>query len=93
MLIEILIGLLVLMTLAAIGGVIGIVSMRKNIESMLITNDGLHHRLLEQEQDIELAQRRSDILKEKLNNIEAMVGNNKLPAKVMRAQIITEIKK
>lgn len=29
MLIEILIGLLVLMTLAAIGGVIGIVSMRK----------------------------------------------------------------
>lgn len=93
MIIEILIGLLVLMTLVAIGGVIGIVSMRKNIESMLITNDGLHHRLLEQEQDIELAQRRSDILKEKLNNIEAMVGNNKLPAKVMRAQIITEIKK
>lgn len=93
MLIEILIGLLVLMTLAAIGGVIGIISMRKNIESMLITNDGLHHRLLEQEQNIELAQRRSDILKEKLNNIEVIVGNNKLPAKVMRAQIITEIKK
>lgn len=93
MLIEILIGLLVLMTLAAIGGVIGIVSIRKNMEGMLITNSGLHHRLLEQEQDIELAQRRSDILKEKLNNIEVIVGNNKLPNKVMRAQIITEIKK
>ncbi|WCZ57432.1 hypothetical protein K18_031 [Salmonella phage Kenya-K18] len=93
MLTEILIGLLVLMTLVAIGGVIGIVSMRKNIESMLITNDGLHHRLLEQEQDIELAQRRSDILKEKLSNIEAIAGNIKLPNKVMRAQIITEIKK
>ncbi|QPI15059.1 hypothetical protein GECvBN5_gp043c [Salmonella phage GEC_vB_N5] len=93
MLIEILIGLLVLMTLAAIGGVIGVVNARKNMESMLITNDGLHHRLLEQEQDIEIAQRRSDILKEKLNNIEAIVGNNKLPAKVMRTQIITEIKK
>lgn len=93
MIIEILIGLLVLMTLAAIGGVIGIVSIRKNMEGMLITNSGLHHRLLEQEQDIELAQRRSDILKEKLNNIEVIVGNNKLPAKVMRAQIIMEIKK
>lgn len=93
MLIETLIGLLVLMTLAAIGGIIGIVSIRKNMEGMLITNSGLHHRLLEQEQDIELAQRRSDILKEKLNNIEVIVGNNKLPAKVMRAQIITEIKK
>lgn len=93
MLTEILIGLLVLMTLAAIGGIIGIVSIRKNMEGMLITNSGLHHRLLEQEQDIELAQRRSDILKEKLNNIEVIVGNNKLPAKVMRAQIITEIKK
>lgn len=93
MLTEILIGLLVLMTLVAIGGVIGIVSIRKNMEGMLITNSGLHHRLLEQEQDIELAQRRSDILKEKLNNIEVIVGNNKLPAKVMRAQIITEIKK
>ncbi|QQM13655.1 hypothetical protein [Escherichia phage EC104] len=93
MIIEILIGLLVLMTLAAIGGIIGIVSIRKNMEGMLITNSGLHHRLLEQEQDIELAQRRSDILKEKLNNIEVIVGNNKLPAKVMRAQIITEIKK
>lgn len=93
MIIEILIGLLVLMTLAAIGGIIGIVSIRKNMEGMLITNSGLHHRLLEQEQDIELAQRRSDILKEKLNNIEVIVGNNKLPTKVMRAQIITEIKK
>ena len=93
MITEILIGLLVLTTLVAIGGIIGIISMRKNIESMLITNDGLHHRLLEQEQDIEIAQRRSDILKEKLNNIEAIVGNNKLPAKVMRTQIITEIKK
>lgn len=93
MLTEILIGLLVLMTLVAIGGVIGIVNARKNMENMLITNDGLHHRLLEQEQDIELAQRRSDILKEKLNNIEAIAGNTKLPNKVMRAQIITEIKK
>lgn len=93
MIIEILIGLLVLMTLAAIGGIIGIVSIRKNMEGMRITNSGLHHRLLEQEQDIELAQRRSDILKEKLNNIEVIVGNNKFPAKVMRAQIITEIKK
>ena len=93
MITEILIGLLVLMTLVAIGGVIGIVNARKNMESMLITNDGLHHRLLEQEQDIEIAQRRSDILKEKLNSIEAIVGNNKLPAKVMRTQIITEIKK
>ncbi|AKO61440.1 putative membrane protein [Escherichia phage phiAPCEc03] len=93
MIIEILIGLLILTTLVAIGGVIGIINARKNMESMLITNDGLHHRLLEQEQDIELAQRRSDILKEKLNNIEAIVGNNKLPAKVMCTQIITEIKK
>lgn len=93
MLIEILIGLLVLTTLVAIGGVIGIINARKNMESMLITNDGLHHRLLEQEQDIEIAQRRSDILKEKLNNIEAIAGNTKLPDKVMRAQIITEIKK
>ncbi len=93
MLTEILIGLLVLMTLVAIGGVIGIINARKNMESMLITNSGLHHRLLEQEQDIELAQRRSDILKEKLNNIEAIAGNTKLPNKVMRAQIITEIKK
>ncbi|QBQ81306.1 hypothetical protein EASG3_00030 [Escherichia phage vB_EcoS_EASG3] len=93
MLIEILIGLLVLTTLVAIGGVIGIVNARKSMENMLITNDGLHHRLLEQEQDIELAQRRSDILKEKLNNIEAIAGNTKLPNKVMRAQIITEIKK
>ncbi|AJA73477.1 hypothetical protein AVR77_gp030 [Salmonella phage Shivani] len=91
MLIEILIGLLILTTLVAIGGVIGIVNARKSMENMLITNDGLHHRLLEQ--DIEIAQRRSDILKEKLNNIEAIVGNNKLPAKVMRTQIITEIKK
>lgn len=93
MITEILIGLLVLMTLAAIGGIIGIVSIRKNMESMLITNGGLHCRLLEQEQDIEIAQRRSDILKEKLNNIEAIAGNTKLPVKVMRAQIITEIKK
>lgn len=91
MIIEILIGLLILTTLVAIGGVIGIVNARKSMENMLITNDGLHHRLLEQ--DIEIAQRRSDILKEKLNNIEAIVGNNKLPAKVMRTQIITEIKK
>lgn len=93
MITEILIGLLVLATLVAIGGIIGIVNARKNMESMLITNGGLHHRLLEQEKDIELAQRRSDILKEKLNNIEAIAGNTKLPAKVMRAQIITEIKK
>lgn len=93
MLTEILIGLLVLMTLVAIGGIIGIVSIRKNMESMLTTNSGLHCRLIEQEQDIELAQRRSDILKEKLNNIEAIAGNTKLPNKVMRAQIITEIKK
>lgn len=93
MITEILIGLLVLMTLVAIGGVIGIVNARKSMENMLITNDGLHHRLLEQEQDIEIAQRRSDILKEKLNNIEAIAGNTKLPNKVMRAQIITEIKK
>lgn len=93
MITEILIGLLVLTTLVAIGGVIGIVNARKNMESMLSTNDVLHHRLLEQEQDIELAQRRSDILKEKLNNIEAIAGNTKLPNKVMRAQIITEIKK
>lgn len=93
MITEILIGLLVLTTLAAIGGIIGIVSIRKDMESMLITNSGLHCRLLEQEQDIELAQRRSDILKEKLNNIEAIAGNTKLPVKVMRAQIITEIKK
>ncbi|QXV80315.1 hypothetical protein bas32_0160 [Escherichia phage IrisVonRoten] len=93
MITEILIGLLILTTLVAIGGIIGIVNARKNMESMLITNDGLHHRLLEQEQDIEIAQRRSDILKEKLSNIEAIVGNNKLPAKVMRTQIIMEIKK
>ncbi|EFQ1274405.1 hypothetical protein GUE99_00585 [Shigella flexneri] len=93
MITEILIGLLVLTTLVAIGGIIGVVNARKNMESMLITNSGLHCRLIEQEQDIELAQRRSDILKEKLNNIEAIAGNTKLPNKVMRAQIITEIKK
>ena len=35
MLIEILIGLLVLTTLVAIGGIIGIVNARKNMESMI----------------------------------------------------------
>lgn len=93
MLIEILIGLLVITTIAAIGGVIGIVNAQKNMEKMRITNEGLHKRLVDQEQDIELAQRRSDILKEKLVNVEAIAGNTKLPVKIMRAQIITEIKK
>lgn len=93
MITEILIGLLVLTTLAAIGGIIGIINANKNMERMRITNDGLVKRLVEQEEDIELAQRRSDLLKEKLTNIETLVGNTKLPIKVLRAQVITEIKK
>ncbi|EJB4242314.1 hypothetical protein MT068_001379 [Salmonella enterica] len=93
MLMEILIGLLAITTIAAIGGVIGNINAQKNMEAMKLTNAGLHKRLVEQEEDIELAQRRSDILKEKLVNIEALAGNTKLPVKVMRAQIITEIKK
>ncbi|QFG07482.1 hypothetical protein [Salmonella phage vB_SenS_SB10] len=93
MIIEILIGLLVLTTLAAIGGIIGIINANKNMDRMRLTNDGLVKRLVEQEEDIELAQRRSDLLKEKLTNIETLVGNTKLPIKVLRAQVITEIKK
>ncbi|QEP29329.1 hypothetical protein HWC64_gp111 [Salmonella phage OSY-STA] len=93
MITEILIGLLVLTTLAAIGGIIGILNANKNMERMRLTNDGLVKRLVEQEEDIELAQRRSDLLKEKLTNIETLVGNTKLPIKVLRAQVITEIKK
>ncbi|EDA1230672.1 hypothetical protein [Salmonella phage 1586] len=93
MITEILIGLLVLTTLAAIGGIIGIINANKNMERMRLTNDGLVKRLVEQEEDIELAQRRSDLLKEKLTNIETLVGNTKLPIKVLRAQVITEIKK
>ncbi|EDV1300485.1 hypothetical protein AAC69_002571 [Salmonella enterica subsp. enterica serovar Hadar] len=93
MITEILIGLLVLTTLAAIGGIIGILNANKNMERMRLTNDGLVKRLVEQEEDIELAQRRSDLLKEKLMNIETIVGNTKLPIKVLRAQVITEIKK
>lgn len=93
MITEILIGLLVLTTLAAIGGIIGILNANKNMERMRLTNEGLVKRLVEQEEDIELAQRRSDLLKEKLTNIETLVGNTKLPIKVLRAQVITEIKK
>lgn len=93
MLMEILIGLLVITTIAAIGGVVGIINATKNMEAMKLTNAGLHERLIEQEEAIEMAQRRSDILKDKLTNIEALVGNTKLPIKIMRAQIITEIKK
>ncbi|QXV80496.1 hypothetical protein bas28_0171 [Escherichia phage IrmaTschudi] len=93
MITEILIGLLVLTTLAAIGGIIGIINANKNMGRMRLTNDGLVKRLVEQEEDIELAQRRSDLLKEKLTNIETLVGNTKLPIKVLRAQVITEIKK
>ncbi|AIW03977.1 hypothetical protein HWC75_gp107 [Salmonella phage 1-19] len=93
MITEILIGLLVLTTLAAIGGIIGIINANKNMDRMRLTNDGLVKRLVEQEEDIELAQRRSDLLKEKLTNIETLVGNTKLPIKVLRAQVITEIKK
>ncbi|QKE54171.1 hypothetical protein ACSA001_0220 [Salmonella phage vB_SalS_SA001] len=93
MITEILIGLLVLTTLAAMGGIISIINANKNMDRMRLTNDGLVKRLIEQEEDIELAQRRSDLLKEKLTNIETLVGNTKLPIKVLRAQVITEIKK
>lgn len=93
MLVEILIGLLVITTIAAIGGVIGIINAQKNLEAMKVTNNGLWDRYLAAEKDIEDAQRRSDLLKEKLTNIEALAGNTKLPVKIMRAQIITEIKK
>ncbi|QCQ65527.1 hypothetical protein HWC16_gp033 [Salmonella phage Sepoy] len=93
MITEILIGLLVLTTLAAIGGIIGIINANKNMDRMRLTNDGLVKRLVEQEEDIEDTQRRSDLLKEKLKNVEALVGNTKLPIKVLRAQVITEIKK
>ncbi|WCX68720.1 hypothetical protein [Salmonella phage GSW6] len=93
MLIEILIGLLVITTIATIGGIVGIVNAQKNMEAMKLTNNGLWDKYLAAEKDIEDAQRRSDLLKEKLINIEAIVGNTKLPPKVLRAQVITEIKK
>lgn len=93
MIIELLIGALTISVLANIAAFLCFLSQRETTQNLVSTNSGLHCRLIEQEQDIELAQRRSDILKEKLNNIEAIVGNNKLPAKVMRTQIITEIKK
>ncbi|ANH50934.1 hypothetical protein [Salmonella phage 118970_sal2] len=93
MITEILIGLLVLTTLAAIGGIIGILNANKNMEAMKATNNALWEKYIAAEKDIEDTQRRSDLLKEKLKNIEALVGNTKLPIKVLRAQVITEIKK
>ncbi|QXV85207.1 hypothetical protein bas27_0168 [Escherichia phage TrudiGerster] len=93
MITEILIGLLVITTIAAIGGIIGIINASKNMEAMKLTNEGLHKRLVEQEEAIEMAQRRSDILKDKLTTVESLAGNVKLPVKILRAQIITEIKK
>lgn len=93
MITEILIGLLVLTTLAAIGGIIGIINANKNMEAMKATNNALWEKYIAAEKDIEDTQRRSDLLKEKLKNVEAIVGNTKLPIKVLRAQVITEIKK
>ncbi|MDX6977773.1 putative membrane protein [Salmonella phage polluks] len=93
MIIEILIGLLVLTTLAAIGGIIGILNASKNMEAMKATNNALWEKYIAAEKDIEDTQRRSDLLKEKLKNVETLVGNTKLPIKVLRAQVITEIKK
>ncbi|ACB97474.1 putative membrane protein [Escherichia phage PSa2] len=93
MITEILIGLLVLTTLAAIGGIIGIINANKNMEAMKATNNALWEKYIAAEKDIEDTQRRSDLLKEKLTNIETLVGNTKLPIKVLRAQVITEIKK
>ncbi|ECT4067523.1 hypothetical protein EVA08_13740 [Salmonella enterica subsp. enterica serovar Derby] len=93
MITEILIGLLVLTTLAAIGGIIGILNANKNMEAMKATNNALWEKYIAAEKDIEDTQRRSDLLKEKLKNVEALVGNTKLPIKVLRAQVITEIKK
>ncbi|WDR22114.1 hypothetical protein PJM41_0029 [Salmonella phage vB_SenS_UTK0009] len=93
MIVEILIGLLVITSIAAIGGIVGIINAQKNMEAMKLTNNGLWDKYLAAEKDIEDAQRRSDLLKEKLTNIEAIVGNTKLPVKVLRAQVITEIKK
>ncbi|AXC41447.1 hypothetical protein HOT62_gp103 [Salmonella phage S126] len=93
MITEILIGLLVLTTLAAIGGIIGILNASKNMEAMKATNNALWEKYIAAEKDIEDTQRRSDLLKEKLKNVEAIVGNTKLPIKVLRAQVITEIKK
>lgn len=93
MITEILIGLLVITTIVAIGGIIGIINASKNMEAMKLTNEGLHKRLVEQEEAIEMAQRRSDILKDKLTTIESIAGNTKLPPKILRSQIITEIKK
>ncbi|ECJ3451801.1 hypothetical protein FQA35_18420 [Salmonella enterica] len=93
MITEILIGLLVLTTLAAIGGIIGILNASKNMEAMKATNNELWEKYIAAEKDIEDTQRRSDLLKEKLKNVEAIVGNTKLPIKVLRAQVITEIKK
>ncbi|AXC42580.1 hypothetical protein HOT66_gp111 [Salmonella phage S147] len=93
MITEILIGLLVLTTLAAIGGIIGILNASKNMEAMKATNNALWEKYIAAEKDIEDTQRRSDLLKEKLKNVETLVGNTKLPIKVLRAQVITEIKK
>ncbi|QEG07594.1 hypothetical protein [Salmonella phage SE3] len=93
MITEILIGLLVITTIAAIGGIIGIINANKNMEAMKLTNNGLWEKYVAAEKDIEDAQRRSDLLKEKLTNIESLAGNVKLPVKILRAQIITEIKK
>ncbi|HFZ8394770.1 TPA: hypothetical protein ACIPBC_001720 [Salmonella enterica subsp. enterica serovar Saintpaul] len=93
MITEILIGLLVITTIAAIGGIIGIINASKNMEAMKLTNNGLWEKYVAAEKDIEDAQRRSDLLKEKLTNIESIAGNTKLPPKILRSQIITEIKK
>ena len=93
MITEILIGLLVLTTLAAIGGIIGILNASKNMEAMKATNNALWEKYIAAEKDIEDAQRRSDILKEKLSRVEVLIGNTQIPIKTLRTQIITEIKK
>ncbi|WYX90475.1 hypothetical protein PVA66_000030 [Salmonella phage KKP_3831] len=46
MIIEILIGLLVLTTLAAIGGIIGILNASKNMEAMKATNNALWEKYI-----------------------------------------------
>ncbi|CCI88450.1 hypothetical protein BN79_022 [Yersinia phage phiR2-01] len=93
MVVEILIGLLVIVTIAGLGAFIGLVNAQKAMTGMRLTNNGLHERLIESEADIEDAQHRSDILKEKLSRVEVLIGNTQIPIKTLRTQIITEIKK
>ena len=72
----------ILPILAAIGGIIGILNASKNMEAMKATNNALWEKYIAAEKDIEDTQRRSDLLKEKLKNVETLVGNTKLPIKV-----------